>query len=124
MGVLSASVVVSFILAKIIMGPWIYFGSIFTASYWSLQNYVLFAHLADLSAILLIITSNNFSKRVLGSGWKSIQKLSYVYFYASSLYVFVTYDNGIMLISMLIVTLLTMAAFLMNEKRRQLIIQQ
>ena len=119
-GVLSASIVISFILAKIIMTGSTYFSSWFTVKYWSLENYALLAHLADLSAILLIITSNNLSKRLLGDFWKKIQKLAYIYFYASSLYVFLVSGNKIVMFSIVIVTIFTAIAFYKNqEKRRQ-----
>lgn len=114
-GVLSASVVASFIFSKIIMDPAVYLSSFATIKYWSLQNLALFAHLADISAILLLITSNNFSKRILGSWWKRIQRLSYVYFYASSVYVLVVLSNKEILISITLVTLLTIIAFLRNR---------
>jgi DMSO/TMAO reductase YedYZ heme-binding membrane subunit len=119
-GVLSASIVVSFILAKIIIDPAGYFLDIFTLRYWSFENFALFAHLADISAILLIVTSNNFSKRILGTLWKKIQRLSYVYFYASSIYVLFVFDDYILLLAMFIVTLLTMIAYLKNQKRRSI----
>ena len=111
-GVFSASIVVSFILAKIIIDPVGYFGSIFTGHYWSFENLVIFAHLGDLSAILLIITSNSLSKKVLGVWWKRIQRLSYVYFYASSLYVLFIFHNYTVLLSMMIVTILTYVAYI------------
>jgi len=117
-GVLSASVVVSFILAKIIIDPVDYFSSIATLKYWSFENLAIFAHLADISAILLIVTSNNFSKRILGNWWKNIQRLSYVYFYASSIYVLFIFDDYILLLAMFLVTLLTMLAYLKNQKRK------
>lgn len=120
-GVLSASVVVSFILAKIIIDPAGYLSDIFTLRYWSFENFALFAHLADISAVLLIITSNNFSRRVLGSWWKKIQRLSYVYFYASSIYVLFVFNDYILLLAMFIVTLLTMIAYLKNQKRKNII---
>lgn len=117
MGVLSASIVVSFIFAKIIMDASGYFGSIFTTHYWSFDNLAILAHLGDISAILLIITSNNFSKRILSSWWKKIQRLSYVYFYASSIYVFFMFDDITVLFSMLIVTTLTCIAYIKNNKK-------
>ncbi len=116
-GVLSASIIVSFILSKIIMNAGGYFESLATSSYWSLTNFALFAHLADLSAIILLVTSNNFSKRILGSWWKKIQKLSYVYFYASSLYVFIVLKENPLFYSMLIVTIPTFLAYRQNRKR-------
>lgn len=123
LGVFSASIVMSFILAKIMISPVGYFVSIGTVKYWSFQNFAIFAHLADLSAILLIITSNNLSKRILGNDfWKNIQRLSYVYFYASSIYVLFVFGNMIMLLSMFLVTLLTMIAYLINHNKTKPII--
>ena len=73
-GVISASIIVSFILAKLMIDPSLYLASFSTYKYWSLVNYALLAHLADISAVILIITSNNLSKRILGSWWKKIQR--------------------------------------------------
>jgi DMSO/TMAO reductase YedYZ heme-binding membrane subunit len=119
-GVLSASIIVSFLLAKIIVDPSGYFGSLFTEQYWSFENLAILAHLGDLSAIFLIITSNNLSKRILGAWWKRIQRLSYVYFYASSLYVLFIFSDTTVLLSMIIVTVLTYVAYVKNKKRRVL----
>ena len=117
MGVLSASVAVSFILAKIMVGPAAFFANYATAAYWSPVNMILFAHLADISAILLIATSNNYSKRLLGANWKRLQRLSYVYFYGSSLFVAYTYGHIDVILSMIIVTVLTLVAFIKNRNR-------
>ena len=123
-GVMSASIIVSFILAKLIIDPIGYSNSIGTLEYWSLVNYAVLAHIADISAILLIITSNNLSKRLPNGWWKKIQKLSYVYFYGSALYVFLTYGNMDLLIEMILVTLVTTIAYLKNKKRASLLKQQ
>lgn len=116
-GVLSASIIVSFILAKLIIDPTGYLSSYFILEYWSLVNFAVLAHVADISAILLLVTSNNFSKRLLGSWWKKIQKLSYVYFYGSALFVFFAYGNIELLIAMILVTGVTIAAFIKNKQR-------
>ena len=117
-GVVSASIVVSFLLAKIIADPSGYMQDFFTPAYWSLVNYALFAHLADVTAVLLLITSNRFSKRILGVWWKRVQRLSYVYFYASSLYVYLSFDETLVLIFVLIVTFLTLVAFIKNSLKK------
>jgi DMSO/TMAO reductase YedYZ heme-binding membrane subunit len=114
-GVLSASIAVSFILSKIIIDATGYAANFLTAEYWSLTNLALLAHLADISAILLLITSNNLSKRLLGKIWKRIQRLSYVYFYCSSLYVFFILGEIIPLYYLIIVTLVTSVAWLRNH---------
>ncbi len=119
-GVLSASIVVSFILTKLMTDPAGYVESIATLHYWSFANYSVLAHIADITAVLLLITSNNLSKRLLGSWWKKIQKLSYVYFYGSALYVVLLYGNIDLLIAIILVTVATYIAFIKNRKRTEL----
>lgn len=116
-GVISASIVVSFILAKLMIDPSSYFMSFGTLKYWSMVNYAVLAHIADISAILLIVTSNNLSKRLLGDSWKRIQRLSYVYFYGSVLYVFLSYGGLYLLFALIFVTLVTYIASIKNKKR-------
>lgn len=115
-GVFSASIVVSFIFAKIIMDPVGYFSAFKTSAYWSLENFALLGHLADISALILLMTSNNLSKRVLGSFWKKVQKLSYVFFFGSSLYVYLSYGYMSVVYSMAIISVCTLTAFLMNRR--------
>ncbi len=122
-GVLSAAVVVSFIFAKIIMDPVGYFSAFGTGAYWSPVHYALLAHLADISAIILLATSNNLSKRVMGALWKKVQKLSYVFFYASSLFVFLSYGDIGPVFSMVVITLVTIVAYFKN-KARAMVAQQ
>ena len=116
-GVLSASVIVGLILSKLMVDSSGYFVSMGTSSYWSFTNYAIFAHLADISAVILVITSNNLSKRILGSWWKNIQKLSYVYFYGSVLYVYLSFGGFELLVSLILVTLVTYIAYLKNRNR-------
>lgn len=117
MGVFSASIVFSFILAKLMIDPQAYLASIHTLKYWSLVNYAVLAHMADISAVILLITSNNLSKDLLGDWWKKIQQLAYVYFYGSVLYVYLSYGNIDLLFALIIVTLLTFIAYLKNKQR-------
>ena len=114
-GVFSASLVVSFILSKLITDAGGYLSGFSTSAYWSSTNLALFAHLADISAILLLVTSNNFSKRLLGLHWKRIQRLSYVYFYSSALYVIVILQEMYVLWYVIIVTVFTVLAWLRNH---------
>ncbi len=118
-GVFSASIIVSFIIAKLISTPEAYISSIGTTAYWSLDGLALFAHLADISAVLLLITSNNLSKKLLGMAWwKRIQKLSYVYFYGSSLYLLLVLHNTTIAVYIFVVTTLTFGAYIKNRQRR------
>jgi DMSO/TMAO reductase YedYZ heme-binding membrane subunit len=117
LGVLSASVVVSFMLAKLIANPVGYIRAYSTLAYWSPTHGALFAHLADVTAVILLITSNVFSKRIMGVWWKRVQRLSYVYFYASSLYVFTSFGSIDVLAYMMIVTIVTLIAFILNNTK-------
>jgi len=119
MGVFSASIIVSFILSKVITDPVGWVANFATTSYWSLENLALLAHLADISAILLLITSNNLSKRLLGKNWKRIQRLSYVYFYGSALYVFFIFEDDVALFYMVIVVILTTLAYIKKRLPKQ-----
>jgi hypothetical protein len=111
-GVLSASMIVSIILSKILLyGLGAYIGSIFTGDYWSVTGYAFLAHLGDLSAIVLLVTSNNFSKRILGVWWKRVQKLAYVYFYTGALYELIVFQTGLAAFGLILVTILVAAAF-------------
>lgn len=116
-GVVSASIVVSFLIAKELASPGSYLLDMGTGAYWSLSNYALFAHLADITAVLLLITSNNFSKRVMGAWWKRLQRLSYVYFFASGLFVFLSFGEESVLIYMVLVSFFTTFAFIVNRRR-------
>lgn len=115
LGVLSASIIVSFILSKIIIDAPGYLGEFMYPEYWSFTNLAIFAHLADISAILLLITSNKLSKRILGKNWKRIQRLSYVYFYGSAMYVIFILNETHVALYVLLVTIVTIMAWLRNR---------
>lgn len=117
-GVLSASIIVGFFLGKIVADGFAFLGTLGTAAYWSLAGFALFAHLGDLTGIILLITSNKFSKRVLGPWWKRIQKLAYVYFYAGALYELAVFHSGFAAVAIIVVTTLVLLAFVKNRMRR------
>ena len=116
-GVLSASIIVSFLLTKTITTGGTYWHSVLTPEYWSMGNFALLAHLGDITAIVLLVTSNLWSKKVLGPWWKRVQKLAYVYFYAGAGYEYLVFDHTIALWAMVIVTVLVISAFIKNRCR-------
>lgn len=116
LGVFSAAIVVSFIFAKIGVDAMGYFGNWLTIEYWSVSDFSIFAHTADISALLLLITSNNLSKRILKTNWKRLQRLSYVYFYGSSIYLLFVFGDTSMIWYLTIVTLLTTLAWGRNQQ--------
>lgn len=110
-GVLSASIIVTFLLAKLIEPESVYLASVLTPAYWSLNSFSLFAHLGDITGVILLITSNTFSKRILGPWWKRVQKLAYIYFYAGALYEMLALQSTFAMIAMGMVTVLVLIAW-------------
>lgn len=118
-GVLSASIVLGFTLAKLaLLGPVVYFTQYANPAYWSLDNFILFAHVGEVTAFILLITSNNFSQRILGKWWKRIQKLAYVYFYSGASYELFAIGSTFALYAIVVVTTLVLFAALINRRRR------
>jgi hypothetical protein len=50
--------------------------------------YKLFARLSEITAIILLLTSNRFSQKLLGKRWKKLHKIAYIYFYSAWIYIF------------------------------------
>lgn len=76
--ILSAMIIVTFLIDKWIWNP-ASFLSFFTPYDWD-RWMTLAARLSELTAIILLITSNNLSQRKLWKNWKRIQRTSYIYF--------------------------------------------
>ena len=116
-GVLSASIIVGFMIGKIISPDSNYIASIFTREYWSLENYSLFAHLGDITGFILLVTSNNLSVMLLKKNWKRIQKLAYIYFYTGGIYEAFALDSSFAFVSMVIVLVVSASAFIVKMLR-------
>ncbi|KND47091.1 MAG: hypothetical protein AB199_01525 [Parcubacteria bacterium C7867-004] len=114
-GVLSASIIVGIMLSKFMVDGFVYALDFFSPEHWSLAGGAVLAPIGDLSALVLLVTSNKYSKRVLGKNWKRIQKLAYVYFYAGALYEFLLLDQVLALVAMILVTALVGAAYIKNN---------
>ncbi len=114
-GVFSAAIIVSFILSDIIITGTDYMSRFLTTQYWSLDRYTLLAHIGDITAVVLLVTSNNYSKRILGKWWKRVQKLAYIYFYAGASYAYLALDDTMTLIAIVVVTTVTVLAYIKNH---------
>jgi DMSO/TMAO reductase YedYZ heme-binding membrane subunit len=114
-GVFSASIIVSFMLSKFMVDGWSYFATFFSASHWTLHGFKILAPLGDISALILLITSNKYSKRILKKNWKRVQKLAYVYFYAGALYEYLVLDQQFALSFAFIALALSVLAFVMKR---------
>ncbi len=113
-GILSASIIVVNWL-----GMW-YFNpakieQYFLGTRWAVWL-ALTARLSELTALILLLTSNNFSQRFLGIWWKRIQRLSYVYFITGGIVAaqFLPYKIYPL---MFFVGILYFLAFLKNRKK-------
>jgi DMSO/TMAO reductase YedYZ heme-binding membrane subunit len=120
-GILSASIIIGFMLSSIIAPESVYLVSFFTAHFWSIGSYAFFAHLGDITGLILLITSNVFSQKLLKQNWKRIQRLSYVYFYAGGIYEAFALDSTFALYAMLVVTNLTVLAWAVKAWRRSVV---
>jgi len=118
MGVFSASIVVGFMLGDVISPGSSYLASIFTPAYWSLKDYVFFAHVGDITGFILLVTSNNLSMILLGKIWHRIQNLAYVYFYTGGIYEAFFLGSAFAFYAMIMVTCILMLAFLKNKKKK------
>lgn len=115
LGILSASIIVGLLIDTILKPGSTYLTSLFTLAYYSLDNYALLAHLGDLTAVILLMTSNVWAQKLLKRNWKRIQRLSYVYFYAGALYEYLSFDNSFALYTVMVVTNLTVLAWLVKK---------
>jgi DMSO/TMAO reductase YedYZ heme-binding membrane subunit len=116
-GVFSASIIVAIMFSKFMTDGVFYLADFFSPAHWSLLDGAVLAPLGDLSALILLITSNKFSKRTLGKNWKRIQKLAYVYFYAGALYEYLFLGQTLALVAMVLVTVLVLSAYIQNHSR-------
>lgn len=88
-----------------------YLQNYFTFKNWSWTK--IFPRLSEVTALLLFITSNNISQRILWVWWKRLQKLAYVYFLAWWIYIYSFWKNEA-LYSMIIVVILFFIALAKN----------
>lgn len=117
-GILSASIIVSFMITAAIQPGSDYVAKFFTAEYYSFSRFALLAHIGDITGLILLITSNNFFERLLRQNWKRLQRLSYVYFFSGGLYELLALDSAFALYAMLVVFNLTMWAWLIKIIRQ------
>lgn len=112
-GVFSASIILSFMMTKLFeMGFGAYFSQYLDPNYWSLEGFKLFAHLGDVTAVPLLISSNNLSKQILGKNWKRLQQLAYVYFYSGAIYEALAFGSVFAIVAIIVVSVLVLSAYI------------
>ena len=112
LGILSSIIVVTFAVIHYVSIWDTFLVEYFSVAYWSFSNGLFFAHMGELTGLILLLTSNMFSMKLLKQNWKKVQKLSYVYFFSGALYVFMAFGKVFGFIAILIVFELTLAAYI------------
>lgn len=118
-GILSATIIVTLLLDKWITNP-TSFIVFFSPSEWSLW-YPLVARLSELTALILLFTSNNFSQKYLKKNWKRLQRTSYVYFITWGILAMRYGDDYFVAASMTLVIAIFLFAFGLKIYRKRTI---
>ncbi len=119
LGILSASIIIGFALENSITPGSSYFSNLFSWNFFSLHQYAVISHLGDISGLILLLTSNVLSQRILKRNWKRVQKLSYVYFYSGAVYEGFFLSHSFALYALLVVTNITVLAWWSKVFRRE-----
>ncbi|MFA6090511.1 MAG: FAD-binding oxidoreductase [Candidatus Gracilibacteria bacterium] len=77
-GILSSSIVITILFGGFLLDINTFF-NYFTSHKWALYTPFI-GRLSEVTALILLLTSNTFSQVQLGIWWKRIQRLSYIYF--------------------------------------------
>lgn len=93
------------------------FVAFFTPSDWNIW-YPLMARLSELTAIILLLTSNNFAQKKLWKNWKSVQRVSYIYFITGWISALRYWDDYGIVVSMIIVLVLFFLALTKKVVKR------
>ena len=107
LGILSSAVVVTNLAFTVAGDPF----ALFSATAWGIDNPSTLGHIAELTGFVLLVTSNGFSQRLLGTWWKRIQRFAYFYFFAAGIYLVYLGKTGAA-VSMALVALLWIAAYI------------
>ena len=122
-GIFSASIIIGFMIDALITPHSTYLLAISEGRYFSLSSFATFAHVGDVTGLILLLTSNTWSQKILKQNWKRIQRLSYVYFYSGGIYEAFALDSTFALYAILLVTNLTVLAFAVKVYRKGAVTQ-
>jgi len=111
-GILSAIIIVTLLFDSWIGNSSSFF-AFFTLADWSWWD-PLVARLSELTALILLATSNNFSQKKLGRNWKRVQRVSYIYFITGGILAMRYGDDYGVMISMIIVVSLFFLALVLR----------
>jgi len=113
--IISAMVICTVLLEKFLWNPGIFF-----QNYFSMQKFFhwiksFLSRMSEITWIILLLTSNNLSQKILKWFWKPIQRLSYLYFFSWWIYIFMIWKTHA-IYWMIFVWIITILAFLKNRK--------
>ena len=117
MGIFSAAIVLSFGVSKYAEWGMVQFlGTYFSLEFWRFPEPVFWGRIGELAAVPLLLTSNLWSQKKLKKNWKRIQRLSYLYFFAGSYYVWAAFGSERDLVFMILVVIFTALAAAKNRR--------
>ena len=90
--IFSAAIIVTMLFAKWIQNPQAFLNFFTPESWWWWQSFA--SRTSELTALILLATSNTFSQKVLWIWWKRIQRTSYIYFYSGA-FIAVQYSTNV-----------------------------
>lgn len=108
--ILSAMIICTLLVYNWFTNPSSFF-AIWTLDNWNIW-YPLIARLSEFSALILLLTSNNFSQKKLWKNWKRIQRISYIYLITGWIVALRYWDDYWILVSMIIVVVAFCFAFI------------
>lgn len=92
---------------------------LFSPSYWNFAKFTGWGGLAFVTMIPLLLTSNNFAIRLLKKNWKRIQRLTYLFFIASGIHIYLVGGKWLFtLVPMGIWLLVWVWAYFLNLHKR------
>lgn len=120
-GILSSMIIVTLLLDKWISNPSSFIAFFTPLDWW--WGYPIIARLSELTAIILLVTSNNFSQKKLWKNWKRIQRVSYIYFITGGILAMRYGDDYFVMISMVLTIILFFLALFYKLYRKRKIIK-
>lgn len=115
LGILSSAVVVTNLALTLANDPL----ALLHQYAWDPGNPSTLGHIAEVTGLVLLITSNAFSQRLLGKWWKRIQRFAYLYFFSAGVYLVYLGKTGAA-VSMVLVAAVWLVAYVRNRHKTRL----
>lgn len=113
--IFSASIVVSSWLIAYLDPNFYFLSTYFSKAFWNFEYWWFWAHIGELTWLILLLTSNSFSQKILWHYWKMIQRLSYIYAFSWFYYIWSQFDNKLWLTWICLIFTFTTIAYIKNK---------